>query len=88
MNVSLTTELENFIHSKVEAGRFQNASEVVRTAVRTMMEIEDENQQKLQLLRKRLDDLWENRHNAKLYTPEEVKAHIAERRKKWESGEI
>ena len=77
MNISLTTEIENFIHSKVETGRFQNASEVVRTAIRTMMEVEDENQQKLQLLRDRLDRAWEDKSRI---SSTELKRRLKERR--------
>ena len=36
MNVSLTPELENFVHTKVTAGRYASASEVVREALRLL----------------------------------------------------
>jgi antitoxin ParD1/3/4 len=36
MNVSLTPELEKFIHDKVATGRYQTASEVVREALRAL----------------------------------------------------
>ena len=38
MNVSLTTELENFVSTKVESGRYNSASEVVREALRLLEE--------------------------------------------------
>lgn len=38
MNVSLTTELEKLVHSKVETGRYTSASEVIREALRLMEE--------------------------------------------------
>jgi antitoxin ParD1/3/4 len=38
MNVSLTPELEKFISSKVESGRYHSASEVVREALRLLEE--------------------------------------------------
>ncbi len=34
MNVSLTPDLEQLIHQKVESGRYPSASEVVREALR------------------------------------------------------
>jgi putative addiction module CopG family antidote len=34
MNVSLTPELEKFVSAKVESGRYNSASEVVREALR------------------------------------------------------
>jgi antitoxin ParD1/3/4 len=38
MNISLTRQLEKYIRSKVKSGGYNNASEVVREALRTMME--------------------------------------------------
>ena len=40
MNVSLTTELEKFVSSKVKSGRYNSASEVVREALRLLEEHE------------------------------------------------
>lgn len=36
MNVSLTPQLESLIRQKVESGRYNNASEVVRQALRLL----------------------------------------------------
>ena len=36
MNVSLTPELEQFVQAKVESGRYNSASEVVRDALRLL----------------------------------------------------
>src|ERR1700690_39659 len=38
MNVSLSPELERFVGSKVESGRYNSASEVVREALRLLEE--------------------------------------------------
>ena len=38
MNVSLTPELEKFVCAKVESGRYNSASEVVREALRLLKE--------------------------------------------------
>ena len=38
MNVSLTPQLEQFVQSKVENGRYNSASEVVREALRLLEE--------------------------------------------------
>jgi len=40
MNVSLTPELEKFVSAKVESGRYNSASEVVREALRLLEEHE------------------------------------------------
>jgi antitoxin ParD1/3/4 len=36
MNVSLTPELERFVQAKVDSGRYNSASEVVREALRLL----------------------------------------------------
>jgi antitoxin ParD1/3/4 len=38
MNVSLTPELEEFVSTKVQSGRYNSASEVVREALRLLEE--------------------------------------------------
>ncbi len=43
MNVSLTPELEQLVHLKVQTGRYTSASEVVREALR-LMEARDQMQ--------------------------------------------
>ena len=40
MNVSLTPELEKFVSAKVQSGRYNSASEVVREALRLLEEHE------------------------------------------------
>ena len=40
MNVSLTPELEKFVSGKVQSGRYNSASEVVREALRLLEEHE------------------------------------------------
>ena len=40
MNVSLTPELESFVAGKVQGGRYNSASEVVREALRLLEEHE------------------------------------------------
>lgn len=41
-NVSLTPELEQFAHGCVENGRFNNVSEVVRSALRMLKDAEEQ----------------------------------------------
>jgi antitoxin ParD1/3/4 len=54
MNVSLTPQLEDFVHQTVAAGRYQSASEVVRTALRLLEQREVERQAKLDWLRQEI----------------------------------
>jgi antitoxin ParD1/3/4 len=49
-NVSLTDELDKFVASKVEAGRYANASEVMRTALRNLQEDDREYEAKMAAL--------------------------------------
>jgi antitoxin ParD1/3/4 len=66
MNVSLTTELEKFVSAKVESGRYNSASEVVREALRLLEEHDQARSVQLarfnQELGRRLDTLDHGRH--------------------------
>ena len=54
-NVNLTDELDRFVLSKVESGRYENASEVVRAAIRTLEREEQAYEAKLVALRSAID---------------------------------
>ena len=51
MNVSLPEELANFVKDKVSTGRYGSSSEVVREALRLMERTEQQEAEKLALLR-------------------------------------
>lgn len=51
MNVSLTPYLEALIHEKVASGKYGNASEVVREALRLLEERDEAREAKLAVLR-------------------------------------
>lgn len=55
-NVNLTDELDRFVLSKVESGRYENASEVVRAALRTLEREDQQYEAKLAVLRAAIDD--------------------------------
>ena len=55
MNVHLTPELEQLVHNKVECGRYNSASEVVREALRIMEQKDELRAIQLQELRHRID---------------------------------
>ena len=51
MNLSLTPQLEQFIRERAESGDYNNASEVVREAIRVFKRTEEESALKLKQLR-------------------------------------
>jgi antitoxin ParD1/3/4 len=55
-NVNLTDELDHFVLAKVESGRYENASEVVRAALRTLEREEQRFEAKLSALRAAIDE--------------------------------
>jgi len=55
-NVNLTDELDRFVLKKVESGRYENASEVVRAALRTLEREEQQYKAKLAALRSAIDE--------------------------------
>ncbi len=54
-NVNLTQELDRFVLARVESGRFENASEVVRAALRTLEREERLYEAKLEAVRAAID---------------------------------
>ena len=54
MHISLTPRLERMIKEKVASGQYNNASEVVREALRLMGEFEEVRRRKLERLREEL----------------------------------
>jgi len=55
-NVNLTDELDRFVLSKVESGRYENASEVVRSALRALEREEQAYEAQLAALRAAIDE--------------------------------
>jgi len=54
-NVNLTDDQDAFVEKMVKAGKYQNASEAVRDAVRGLQQRWKEDALKLELLRKSID---------------------------------
>lgn len=55
-NVNLTDELDRFVLARIESGRYENASEVIRAALRTLEREEQQYEAKLAVLRKAIDE--------------------------------
>ena len=72
MNVSLTPELEKFVSAKVESGRYNSASEVVREALRLL---EQEDQLRALKMQKLRQDIREGLDSgpSTVFDPQEIK---------------
>jgi antitoxin ParD1/3/4 len=55
-NVNLTDELDRFVLERVESGRYEDASEVVRAALRTLEREERQFEAKIDALRAAIDE--------------------------------
>jgi antitoxin ParD1/3/4 len=50
-NVNLTNELDQFVTARIQSGRYESVSEVVRAALRSLEREEQEYEEKLKALR-------------------------------------
>jgi antitoxin ParD1/3/4 len=76
MNISLTNELEEFVHGKIQTGRYLSASEVVREALRLLEERDKMRELKMRQLREDItsavDEL--DRGESVAFDPARIKA--------------
>ena len=74
MNVSITDRLAGFVRKKVKSGRYNNASEVVRDALRRM---EDEDERALRIAKPTAEDILSDLTEEQLNTiRQRVRARI------------
>ena len=75
LNVSLTPQLEQLVRDKVNSGRYNSASEVVREALRLMDAYERLQSESLAKLRADVDAAWKQVDEGKVhdFDPEEIK---------------
>ncbi|PTE13206.1 type II toxin-antitoxin system ParD family antitoxin [Pseudogemmobacter blasticus] len=59
MHISLTEKLEDYVKSKVQSGLYNNASEVVREALRLKIAADEADEVKLQRLRDAIEPAWQ-----------------------------
>lgn len=55
-NINLSTELDTFVATKVKSGRYGNASEVIRAALRSLDREEREYEARLEALGRAIDE--------------------------------
>ncbi|ETW93685.1 MAG: hypothetical protein ETSY1_38130 [Candidatus Entotheonella factor] len=60
MNVHLTAELEQFVQAKVQGGRYNSASEVVREALRLLEERDQLLELRKETIRQKIDEGFES----------------------------
>ena len=78
MNVNLSAVFEDYIKQQLDSGMYNNASEVIREALRIKMQQDEVYQAKLEALRAAIDDGL----NSGDSTPLDMDNIIAEARKK------
>jgi antitoxin ParD1/3/4 len=76
MNVHLTPELEQIVHSKVESGNYSSASEVVREALRLMNERDQLKAIQREEFQKKISAGLESARTGRLLDGEEVFARL------------
>ncbi len=63
MHVSLTGRLDKYVKEKVQSGLYNNASEVIREALRLKIASEETEEIKLQKLRDAIEPAWQQAEN-------------------------
>lgn len=85
VNISLTPELDAFLQSRVQSGRYQTASEVVREALRLLERQERDRDDGFEALRLKLDRSAAQAEHGELLDGDDVfvelKEMIEERRR-------
>lgn len=66
MHISLTDRLDEYVREKVASGLYNNASEVIREALRLKIAQEETDEVKLQRLRDAIDPAWEQAERSEL----------------------
>lgn len=81
MNFSLTPSLEQFVRDRARSGDYNNASEVVREAIRLLKRLEEQRALKLERLRAAIgdgDEALARGEFSELSSDEELDAFFAE----------
>jgi antitoxin ParD1/3/4 len=79
MNISLTPELEQFVQVKVQSGRYNSASEVVREALRLLEEQEKVRVAQLADFNQELGRRLASLGRGERVDPQEVRTHLRQK---------
>ena len=88
MNVSLTPQLERFVHKKVQVGRYNSASEVVREALRLLEDKDRLRQKRVEEIRRKIEEGWESLQRGEGVDGEEFFERLARRETKLERKRV
>jgi antitoxin ParD1/3/4 len=75
-NIALTPHFDQFVQTKVESGRYQSASEVVRDGLRLLEEREEQRQHTLGRLRQDIEVGWQESERGEVVDGPAVFAEI------------
>ena len=75
-NIALTPHFDRFVQAKVESGRYQSASEVVRDGLRLLEEREAQRQQSLEHVRQDIEIGWQQSERGEIVDGPGVFAEI------------
>jgi antitoxin ParD1/3/4 len=77
MHVSLTDKLDEYVKNKVQSGLYNNASEVVREALRLKISVDETDEIKLQRLRDAIEPAWQQAERGE-FAEYDLKSILAE----------
>lgn len=77
MNVSMTPELEKYVHAQVKSGRYQSASEVFRDGIRQLQRRDEWRREKIQRLNEEIQIGIDQAERGEMLTPAEAKKRLA-----------
>ncbi len=72
MNVSIPSELEQFIDAQVTSGRYRSTNELIQDALRLLQEREARRQALREEIGKKIDEGWEAAERGELFDGEAV----------------
>jgi len=79
MNVSLTPELDKFVAGKVESGRYNSASEVVREALRLLEEHDRARNAQIAVFNQELGERLASLDRGESVVPSAAKARLTQK---------
>jgi len=86
LNVSLTPELDRFVHDRVSTGRYQTASEVVREGLRLLEQQERDRDAAFLALKAKLKEASEQADRGEFVNPEQVFKKISALKRRRAAG--